>query len=171
MDTAGDSAQYGTDADAWVDVATGPALLGCFAALVTHASLWDFRAFHGSTDAPVWWEQMLGLDPWADAEALERYNPRACADRWTTPTLILHGEKAEGVPHFLGLEEFVQPLELSQVPGQRGAVVHGGGHAYYVDTPEGQTLGDRYGKPTEYLAKSHINEGSPSTGAYIIVDA
>lgn len=82
-----------------------------------------------------------------------------------------NGEKAEGVPHFLGLEEFVQPLELSQVPGQRGAVVHGGGHAYYVDTPEGQTLGDRYGKPTEYLAKSHINEGSPSTGAYIIVDA
>ena len=33
-----------------------------------------------------------------DAEALERYNPRACADRWTTPTLILHGEKDYRVP-------------------------------------------------------------------------
>lgn len=79
-----------------------------------------------------------------------------------------NGEGPRSVPHFLGLGELMEPLEMSEVIGIDGAVVYGGGHAYYVDTVEGETLGDRWGKPTEYQAKSHVNSGEDSTGAYII---
>lgn len=79
---------------------------------------------------------------------------------------ISNGEKTKNFPHFLGLDELVRPLELSEVVGQDGAVVYGGGHAYYVDTVDGQTLGDRWGKPTEFGARAHVNEGKPSRGAY-----
>ncbi|MGE0494821.1 MAG: hypothetical protein AB7S38_36760 [Vulcanimicrobiota bacterium] len=76
-----------------------------------------------------------------------------------------NGEGSRTVPHLLGLDDLVRPLALADVPGQNGAVVYGGGHAYYVDTVDGHTLGDRWGKPTDYLARSHVNEGEPSTGA------
>lgn len=77
-----------------------------YAALVTHASLFDFRAFHATTDHPPYWAFMLGLDPWGDAEALDRYNPRAFVKRWTTPTLVLHGDKDYRVPIGEGLALF-----------------------------------------------------------------
>ncbi|MCA9792445.1 MAG: hypothetical protein KC910_11640 [Candidatus Eremiobacteraeota bacterium] len=82
-----------------------------------------------------------------------------------------NGEGSRSVPHFLGLDDYVQKLELADVPGQHGVVVYGGGHAYYVDTVDGHTLGDRYGKPTDYQAKSHINEGEPSSGAVALATA
>ena len=69
-----------------------------FTAAVTHASLFDLRAFHGVTDLPAFWADQFLLDPWTDDEALERYNPRAHLDGWSTRTLILHGEKDYRVP-------------------------------------------------------------------------
>lgn len=69
-----------------------------FAALVTHAGLWDFQSFHGVTDHPAWWAYMFGLDPWTDTEELARYSPRTHADGWRSPVLILHGERDLRVP-------------------------------------------------------------------------
>lgn len=79
---------------------------------------------------------------------------------------LSNGERSASFPKLLGLDHLVERLDLSEVVGQDGAVVYGGGHAYYVDTVDGQTLGDRWGKPTEFLARSHVNEGKPSRGAY-----
>jgi len=95
-----------------------------FAALVTHASLWDFRAFHGATDHPSWWAHMFGHEPWQQGEHLERYNPRAHLDGWTTPTLILHGEKdyrvpiAEALALFEALQHKGVPSELCVFPDE-----------------------------------------------------
>ncbi len=77
-----------------------------------------------------------------------------------------NGERSRNFPRLLGLQDFVQPLDLSEVGGQDGVVIYGGGHSYYVDTVEGQTLGDRWGQPTGFAARTHVNEGKPSRGAY-----
>ncbi len=69
-----------------------------FAALITHASLFDLRAFSSTTDAPAWWNLMYGQTPWKDAEKLNRYSPHAHVHNWKTPTLIIHGEKDYRVP-------------------------------------------------------------------------
>ena len=81
------------------------------------------------------------------------------------------GEKATRFPNLLGLGDLVRPLKLSEVPGQDGVVVHGGGHAYYVDTVDGQTLGDRWGTATEFKGRTHINEGKSSKGAFVFGEA
>ncbi|MFK7928511.1 MAG: prolyl oligopeptidase family serine peptidase [Myxococcota bacterium] len=77
-----------------------------FAALVTHAALFDFRNFHGVTDYPPYWAWMFGFDPWKDADEMDRYSPRAHVDGWTTPTLILHGDKDYRVPIGEGMALF-----------------------------------------------------------------
>lgn len=81
-----------------------------------------------------------------------------------------NGERTLRVPRYLGLQHLVQRIELSEVANHDGVVVHGGGHAYYTDTVDGETVGDRWGTPTEFMAKTRVNEGDKSKGAYILVD-
>ena len=83
---------------------------------------------------------------------------------------VSNGERTLEMPHLLGLDGLVQKLDLSEVPGQDGAVVYGGGHSYYVDTIEGKTFGDRWGKATSYEGKVHVNEGGSSKGAIVLSD-
>ncbi len=64
-----------------------------FACLVTHASIYHFGSFHGTTDEPAFFALELGGTPYADREAFERHSPHASVARWKSPTLILHGEK------------------------------------------------------------------------------
>ena len=47
-----------------------------FRAIVTHASLWDLRGFHGSTDHGPWWEQEFG-DPYVDPSRYLEQSPSA----------------------------------------------------------------------------------------------
>ncbi|HKI74548.1 MAG TPA: S9 family peptidase [Pseudomonadales bacterium] len=95
-----------------------------FASLVTHASLYDFQAFHGATDIPSFWAWQFGLDPWNDRADLDRYNPRAYLNNWRTRTLILHGEKdyrvpiAEALALFEGLQARGVPSELCVFPDE-----------------------------------------------------
>ncbi len=87
-----------------------------FRALVTHASLFDMRAFHGVTDFPAWWELMMGGAPWSDPE-FDRYSPSRFVSGWKTPTLILHGEKDYRVPVGEGLALF-EALQAHRVPSE-----------------------------------------------------
>ncbi len=77
-----------------------------YAALVTHASLFSFSMFYGTTDMPAYWALMLGADPWTDREALERYSPDRHVAGWRTPTLVIHGDKDYRVPISEGLYLF-----------------------------------------------------------------
>ena len=69
-----------------------------FAALITHASLFSFGTFYGTTDLPAFWRHMLGSDPWSDRAAFERYSPDRHIAGWRTPVLVIHGEKDYRVP-------------------------------------------------------------------------
>ena len=73
-----------------------------FKAIVTHASLWELRGFHGTTDDGVWWEQEMG-DPYADPSLYLEHSPSAAIDRIRTPMLVIHGEKDARVPISEGL--------------------------------------------------------------------
>ena len=80
---------------------------------------------------------------------------------------VSNGEKALEMPDLLGLGHLVRKLELSEVPGQDGVVVYGGGHSYYVDTVAGKTYGDRWGTAALYEGKVHVNQGGASRGAIV----
>ncbi|WP_296137818.1 prolyl oligopeptidase family serine peptidase [uncultured Tessaracoccus sp.] len=68
-----------------------------FRAIVSHASLWDLRAFRATTDHPAFWRD--GFRP----AMLEEHNPARFADRITTPMLVIHGDKDYRVPVGEGL--------------------------------------------------------------------
>jgi dipeptidyl aminopeptidase/acylaminoacyl peptidase len=68
-----------------------------FNAIVTHASLWDLRGFHGTTDYGPDWEREFG-DPYADPELYERWTPSRLIANIRTPMLVIHGERDMRVP-------------------------------------------------------------------------
>ena len=68
-----------------------------FRAIVTHASLWELRGFHGTTDDGVSWEQEFG-DPYRDAGRYEANSPHAAVGDMRTPMLVIHGELDARVP-------------------------------------------------------------------------
>jgi dipeptidyl aminopeptidase/acylaminoacyl peptidase len=69
-----------------------------FRGLISHAGIYDFRAFHGVTDHPGWFAFGQGGAPEADPLTFNRYSPHTQLDQWRTPTLVVHGEKDYRVP-------------------------------------------------------------------------
>jgi dipeptidyl aminopeptidase/acylaminoacyl peptidase len=69
-----------------------------FRCLVTHASLFHFSAFQGTTDSPAFWELHMGETPWDRPGEYDRYSPHSRIERWRTPTLVIHGERDYRVP-------------------------------------------------------------------------
>jgi dipeptidyl aminopeptidase/acylaminoacyl peptidase len=68
-----------------------------FRAIVTHASLWELRGFHGTTDYGPDWEREFG-DPYADASRYEEWSPSRQLSNLSTPMLVIHGERDLRVP-------------------------------------------------------------------------
>ena len=71
-----------------------------FRAIVTHASLWDIRPFHGTTDDGPRWEHEMG-DPYLDPDRYDRQSPASFIEamaRFKTPMLVIHGERDFRVP-------------------------------------------------------------------------
>jgi dipeptidyl aminopeptidase/acylaminoacyl peptidase len=96
-----------------------------FSCLVTHASVFDFGAFHGTTDSPAFWElRMGGVNPWDEPEGYDRYSPHKGLASWKSPTLVIHGERDYRVPIgealalFEGLQRHGVPSELLVFPDE-----------------------------------------------------
>jgi dipeptidyl aminopeptidase/acylaminoacyl peptidase len=68
-----------------------------FRAIVTHASLWELRGFHGTTDYGPDWEREFG-DPYADPSRYEEWSPSRLLPNVRTPMLVIHGERDLRVP-------------------------------------------------------------------------
>ena len=68
-----------------------------FRAIVTHASLWDLRPFHGTTDTGADWEHEMG-DPYRQPELYDRQSPATHIGSIKTPMLVIHGERDFRVP-------------------------------------------------------------------------
>ncbi len=68
-----------------------------FAAIVTHASLWDLEGFGGATDGAYYWSREMTPQMTRDN------SPSRHADAITTPMLVVHGDKDYRVPIGEGL--------------------------------------------------------------------
>ncbi len=68
-----------------------------FKGIVTHASLWELRGFHGTTDYGPDWEREFG-DPYADPSRYEQWSPSRLLPNIRTPMLVIHGERDLRVP-------------------------------------------------------------------------
>jgi dipeptidyl aminopeptidase/acylaminoacyl peptidase len=68
-----------------------------FRCIVTHASIWSLRQFHGTTDHAAWWEREFG-DPDLDECRYLDWSPDRHAARIRTPMLVIHGERDYRVP-------------------------------------------------------------------------
>ncbi len=68
-----------------------------FRCLVTHASLWELRGFHGTTDTGASWEFEMG-DPYREPERYFKQSPYEHLSKIRTPMLVIHGEQDFRVP-------------------------------------------------------------------------
>jgi dipeptidyl aminopeptidase/acylaminoacyl peptidase len=68
-----------------------------YRAIVTHASLWELRGFHGTTDTGALWEFEMG-DPYREPERYVSQSPFEHLASIRTPMLVIHGEQDFRVP-------------------------------------------------------------------------
>jgi len=68
-----------------------------FRAIVTHASLWKFDAWHGTADFGIWDEFEFG-DPYENPERYQEQSPHLHIENINTPMLVIHGELDYRVP-------------------------------------------------------------------------
>jgi dipeptidyl aminopeptidase/acylaminoacyl peptidase len=68
-----------------------------FRAIVTHASLWKFDAWHGTADLGIWAEYEFG-DPYENPERYREQSPHLHVQNISTPMLVIHGELDYRVP-------------------------------------------------------------------------
>jgi len=73
-----------------------------FRCIITHASLWNLEAFHGTTDLGLLWEREFG-DAYGDRSRYRDNSPQRHVGRIKTPMLVIHGELDYRVPIGEGL--------------------------------------------------------------------
>jgi dipeptidyl aminopeptidase/acylaminoacyl peptidase len=82
-----------------------------FAAIVTHASLWDLEQFAPTTDTSYYWTRMF------TAESGRAHSPSRSAGAITTPLLVIHGDKDYRVPIGEGLRLWWDLVSRAEDPG------------------------------------------------------
>jgi dipeptidyl aminopeptidase/acylaminoacyl peptidase len=76
-----------------------------FRCLVNHAGVFDLLAQYGS-DVTEGRHQSYGGEPWDRIEAIDRWNPARFTRGFTTPMLVIHGERDYRVPHTQALNVY-----------------------------------------------------------------
>ncbi|HRI54077.1 MAG TPA: S9 family peptidase [Pseudomonadota bacterium] len=87
-----------------------------FAALVSHAGVFDLRSMYGETEE-VWftrWE--FGGDPW-NSDLYDKWSPSRYIDKFKTPTLVISNEHDFRVPVGQGMQLFTA-LQQRKVPSR-----------------------------------------------------
>ncbi|RZA21026.1 MAG: S9 family peptidase [Lysobacteraceae bacterium] len=89
-----------------------------FKTLVNHAGVSDFMGQYGADVTTYGFtSEVLGGTPWQDPEAMQRNNPVSYAANFSTPMLILHGEKDYRVPYGQGIALY-GILQTMRVPSR-----------------------------------------------------
>ncbi|MBI4364356.1 MAG: S9 family peptidase [Candidatus Latescibacteria bacterium] len=76
-----------------------------FACLINHAGVFDLLAEYGS-DITQGRHKSYGGEPWDRLEAIDRWNPVRFARGFTSPMLVIHGERDYRVPHTQALAAY-----------------------------------------------------------------
>jgi dipeptidyl aminopeptidase/acylaminoacyl peptidase len=88
-----------------------------FRALISHAGVYDLPSFFGATEElwfPLW--EFRGA-PWEQPEVYKALSPSQSAERFKTPTLVIHGEQDYRVPVSQGLQLFTA-LQMGGTPSK-----------------------------------------------------
>ncbi|MBK7821240.1 MAG: S9 family peptidase [Tessaracoccus sp.] len=103
-----------------------------FRAIVTHASLWNLDSFGPTTDASWYWGRELS------PEMVKEYSPHRYADRISTPTLVIHGDRDYRVPIGEGLALWWRLNELhdGDPSGMRHRFLYFPDENHWVLTPQ-----------------------------------
>ena len=109
MAAAGGS--YGGYMSAWIGGHTNR-----FACLINHAGVYNLMAQFGS-DITDHRDISYGGTPWDGREAVLKWSPSQYAANYSTPTLVMHGEKDYRVPYGQGLELYGM-LKAKNVPAR-----------------------------------------------------
>ena len=88
---------YGGYMVCWIASQTGR-----YRCAVNHAGVYDLLAEYAS-DVTQGRSKAYGGEPWDRIEAIDRNNPARFAKGFTTPMLVIHGERDYRVPHTQGL--------------------------------------------------------------------
>ncbi len=89
---------YGGYMASWIEAHTDR-----FRCIVNHAGVYDTLSQYAS-DVTQGRARAFGGEPWEGIEGIDRYNPARFAGGFTTPMLVIHGEKDYRVPVAQGLE-------------------------------------------------------------------
>jgi dipeptidyl aminopeptidase/acylaminoacyl peptidase len=89
---------YGGYMASWIEAHTDR-----FRCIVNHAGVYDTLSQYAS-DVTQGRSRSFGGEPWDGLEAIDRYNPARFAQGFTTPMLVVHGERDYRVPVAQGLE-------------------------------------------------------------------
>jgi dipeptidyl aminopeptidase/acylaminoacyl peptidase len=98
---------------------------GRFAALAAMMGVYDLRSMYGATEELWWIEHDLCGRPWT-SEHYRKWSPSNHAEAFSTPTLVITGERDYRVPYTQSLQFFTD-LQVRQVPS-RLIVFPDGGH-------------------------------------------
>jgi dipeptidyl aminopeptidase/acylaminoacyl peptidase len=88
-----------------------------FKALVSHAGVFNLESMYGATEELWFPEWDLGGPYWRNREDYERFSPHRAADRFATPTLVIHGALDFRVPDTEGMQMFTA-LQRQGVPSR-----------------------------------------------------
>ena len=127
-----------------------------FAAIVSHASLWNLEAFTGTTDAAYYWEKEWG-DPFTEPRRYEQNSPHRYVDAIRTPMLVIHGDKDYRVPIgealalWYGLQKRGIPSKFLYFPDENHWVLTPGNARVWYSTVLGflaeHVLGQEWRRP------------------------
>jgi dipeptidyl aminopeptidase/acylaminoacyl peptidase len=88
-----------------------------FKALISHAGVFDLTSKYGTTEELWFPEWEFGGPPWEKPELYQKMSPSVFADRFKTPTLVIHGALDFRVPDAQGLGMFTS-LRRRGVPAR-----------------------------------------------------
>jgi dipeptidyl aminopeptidase/acylaminoacyl peptidase len=95
-----------------------------FKALVSHAGVYDLPSMYSTTEELWFPEWEFGGPPWDKPELYEKLSPSRSADRFRTPTLVIHGAldfrvpEAQGMAFFTDLQRRGIPSRLVYFPDE-----------------------------------------------------
>ncbi len=88
-----------------------------FAALISHAGVFDLPSMYGTTEELWFAEWEFGGPPWAGSKIYGDQTPSAFVENFKTPTLVIHGALDFRVPDAQGLGMFTS-LQRKGVPSR-----------------------------------------------------
>jgi dipeptidyl aminopeptidase/acylaminoacyl peptidase len=77
-----------------------------FKSLVSHDGVFEQLSMYGSTEELWFPEWEFKGTPWDNPELYDKFSPARYADKFKTPTLVIHGENDYRVPYTQGLQLF-----------------------------------------------------------------